>query len=267
MTQKLLDSFRGLADSVIQAVPKVLTGLVLIVVAVVVAKLVEKILRAILTRVKFDNLAQRAGLDVMLQRIGLRQELNYFLPRLVYFLLLFLFAKTAADALGLVAISDALGSFFAYLPNLIAALLLIVIGTAASQFAGQAVTQAGEDAGLDFAPALGRVVGALILFIVGIMAVTQLKIDTEMVRLFTAFCLAGFALAFGLSFGLGSREVTRNILAGFYARKFLKIGEQVEIKGERGTVTAVTSTHTLIESEDKTISISNGTFLEEISRQ
>ena len=91
-----------------------------------------------------------------------KKQLNHFLPRLVYFLLLLLFAKTGADALGLVAISNALGSLFAYLPNLIAALLLVVIGTTAGQFAGRTVTQAARESGIEFAAMLGRVVSALI---------------------------------------------------------------------------------------------------------
>jgi hypothetical protein len=64
------------------------------------------------------------GIDTARQRIGLRQQLNLFIPRLVYFAILFVPAQTGADALGLTAISSAIGAFFVYLPNIIAALLL-----------------------------------------------------------------------------------------------------------------------------------------------
>ena len=267
MKDKLLQSFQELVDLVVTAAPKVLIGLILLVVAVLVAKIVEKVLRVILVRVRFDSLVERVGIDKALHRIGLRQQLNHFLPRLVYFLLLMLFAKTGADALGLAAISNALGSLFSYLPNLIAALLLIVIGGTAGQFVGQTVTQAGEDSGIEFAGALGRVVTGLILFIVGIMAITQLKIDTEIIQLVTTLLLAAMALAFGLSFGLGSRDLTRNIMAGFYARRILEPGQSVEFGGQSGVLKAITSTHTLIESRDQTISVANTAFLEQVTRQ
>jgi hypothetical protein len=79
--------------------------------AFVIAKLIEVVLRYALTRVRFDKLMEKTGIDKALQRIGLRQELNVFLPRLAYFLVLFILAKTAADALGLIAISSAIGAF------------------------------------------------------------------------------------------------------------------------------------------------------------
>ena len=151
MKEKLLESFANLANSVIAAAPKVVVGILLIIAGLVVAKLVEAGLRMVLVRVHFDSLVEKAGVDKMLQRVGLRQHLNLFLPRIVYFLVIFLLAKTASDALGLVAISNAIGGFFSYLPNIIAALLLLILGTSLGQFAGQTVAQAAESSGIDFA--------------------------------------------------------------------------------------------------------------------
>jgi len=93
----------------------------------VIAKVIETVLRFLLTRLRFDTLMERTGIDKTLQRIGLRQQLNVVIPRLVYFLTLIVLARTASDALGMTAIAGAIGAFFAYLPNIIAALLLLVV--------------------------------------------------------------------------------------------------------------------------------------------
>lgn len=267
MIDKILQAFRDLADSVAAALPKVAIGFILVIVALVVAKLVEKILRMILVRMRFDKIVERVGVDKMLHRVGIRQQLNQFIPRLVYFMLLLLFAKTGADALDLTAISHALGSLFAYLPNLVAALLLVLIGTAAGQFVGRMVSEVAAESGLDFAPALGRVVTALIFFVVGVMAITQLKIDTEIVRIVATVVLTGMALAFGLSFGLGSRELTRNIIAGFYARRILSVGDPIEVAGERGVLESITPTHARIRSEERIVTLANARLLDEVTRQ
>ncbi len=267
MKEKLLASFGNLVSSVIAATPKVVVGILLIVVGLAVAKLVEVVLRMILMRVRFDTLIEKAGVDKALQRIGLRQQLNLFIPRLVYFLIIFLLAKTASDALGLVAISNAIGAFFEYLPNIVAALLLLILGSTVGQFAGQMVTQSAESSGIDFASSLGKLVSGLILFVVAMMAIAQLKIDTEMVRIVTSFILGGAAVAFGLSFGLGTRDIIRNMVAGFYARKFLEVGKNLEVAGHRGVLRAVTATHTILESDGQDISVSNSTFLDQVSKQ
>jgi small-conductance mechanosensitive channel len=234
MKEKLLNAFVSLGNSVLAAIPKVAIGVLLVVVGLVAAKLLEIVLRTMLVRVRFDKLVEKTGIDKALQRIGLRQQLNIFLPKLAYFLVLFLLAKTVSDALGLAAISNAIGAFFAYLPNIIAALLLLILGTTVGQFAGQMITQAAESAGIDSAAALGRLVSALIIFIVAMMAIGQLKIDTEMVRIVTSFFLGAGALAFGLAFGMGTREIVRNIVTGFYIRKVLVVGKPVEVSGQSG---------------------------------
>ena len=267
MKDQLIAAMNDLGLLIVEKTPQVLMGIGLVLLAFIVAKVIEKILRIIIVRIKLDALVKRAGIDQTLQRVGIRQELNRFLPRLAYFLILFLLGRTAADALGLTAISDAFGAFLSYLPNLIAALLLLIIGSAAAQFAGAAVRNSASSAGLDFAPSLGRVVSAFIMFIVGIMAFGQLKIDTDIIRLVTSFVLAGAALAFGLSFGLGTRGITRQIFAGFYAKKMLDIGANVDIEGQSGRLRAITPTHTILETDDGTVHLSNEAFLDGISKQ
>jgi small-conductance mechanosensitive channel len=265
--EKLLESFGGLINTIAGATPKAVVGLLLLLTAVLVAKLIERVLRLLLTRLRLDDLVQSAGLDKTLQRIGIRQKLDNFIPRLIYYLLLLLFAKTLADSLGFMAISDALGAFFGYLPNLIAAFLLLLLGSALSQFVGTTVRQAAESSGLDFAPTLGRAVSGFLFFIVAVMAVAQLKIDTEMLRIVTSLVLAAGALAFGISFGFGSRDITRNVLAGFYARRTLEVGKHLEIAGEQGTLRAITATHTILEDGDRSITIANATFLDRTAKQ
>lgn len=263
MQQQLQQMLADLQQTAVSAVPRVLVGLLVFAGLFVAAKLVERLLRAVLVRVKIDSLLEQAGVDKVLQRVGIRQSLNHILPRLVYFLLLFLFARSAADAFGLKAISDAIASMFGYLPNVVAAILVFVVGTSVSQFAGRTVTQAAEDSGIEFARSLGSLVSGLILFIVGIMAISQLRIDTEMIRIVTICTLSGLALAFGLSIGLGTRDITRNVMAGFYARKVFRPGDTLEIRGHRGVLKAITATQTLIEHEGRQTVVANSAFLDE----
>lgn len=265
--EQLVMTYQGVVDSIIAWTPTVLLSLFLLVSALVVAKIVEKVLRSVMVRLRFDALVEKVGIDQAIQKLGMRESLNVVIPRIVYYLLLFLFARTAADSMGLSAISNAIGSFMAYLPNIVAALLILILGSAAAQFAGKAVAEAAGNSGIEFASSLGGVVSGLLLFVLGIMAVGQLQIDTEIIRVVTTAILAGMALAFGLSFGLGSRDVTRNILAGFYARKTFDIGQEMEVRGERGELKSITPTQTLLQQGDRVVAVANSVFLEEVVKQ
>jgi Conserved TM helix/Mechanosensitive ion channel len=267
LREKLIAAFMKLLDSAISAAPKVVVGIAVLVIGLLLAKIIETVLRFVLTRIRFDTLMEKAGIDKMLQRVGVRQQLNFFLPRLVYFLTLLVLAKTASDALGLTSISEAIGAFFSYLPNIIAALLLLILGTSIGQFAGQTVAEAAKNSGIEFGPALGKLVSFLIVFVVAMMAIAQLQIDTTMVRTVTSFIMGGVALAFGLAFGLGTRDVVRNIAAGFYLRKNLEIGRPLEIAGQSGVLKGITATHAILENGDSEISVANTLFLEQVAKQ
>ena len=264
---QLVDAFRNLLTSVIAWTPRVVVGLVLLVLALIVAKMIEGVLRSLFRRVGVDALADRLGLSSSLGQIGIKHPLSSLVPRILYYLLLILFARTGADALGLTAISGAIGSFMAYLPNVVAAVLILLLGSAAAQFAGRAVTEAATNSGIEFAGSLGGLVAAVFLGIVGIMAIGQLQVETDVVRIVISAILGAMVLAFGLSFGLGSREITRNIIAGFYARKTFQIGKEMEIGGERGNLTAITPTQTILERDGEVIAVANATYLEGVVKQ
>lgn len=267
MQEKLIQAFGGLLDATVAAVPKVIVGILLTVAAFLLAKLVERFLRRTLVGMNFDDLMAKAGVQAALHNLGVRQPLTDLLPRLTYYLILLVLARTAGDALGMEAISGAIGTFFGYLPNIFAALVLLVLGSTVGQFIGQMVAQSAESAGIDFAPSLGKLVSGAILFVCAMMAIGQLKIDTEIIRIVTALVLGGAALAFGLAFGLGTRDVVRNVAAGFYARKVLTMGKPTEIAGQQGVLTAISATHMVLESEGRSTAVSNATLLDHIAKQ
>jgi hypothetical protein len=264
---QLIATFQNMLAQVVSALPKVILGVLLVIVAVVVAKVVQKVLRLVLTRIKFDNLLSKVGVDQALQRIGVRHVMSEVLPKVAYFLLLFLFARAAADSLGLTAVSGAIGSFLAYVPNLVAGVVIILLGSTAGQLAGGAIASAAENSGIEFGATLGKLVSALIVFVAGIMALGQLQVDTDIVRVVTTCFLAGLALAFALSFGLGTREISRNIIAGFYARKVFEIGQEMEVGDERGVLRAITPTQILLDQDGRTVAISNSVFVDEVVKQ
>jgi small-conductance mechanosensitive channel len=264
---QLFQSFQQMGLSVVESAPRVITGFLLVLFLFVVAKLVERLLRKVFDQIHLDALLSRIGLDKTLSEVGIQQRPGHVLARVAYYLLLFLFARAVVDALGIAVISSAMGTFLGYLPNLVAAIVILILGSAGGRVAARAVSSSAESAGIDYGASLGKVVSALILFISVIMAVGQLQVDTDIVRIVTVCLLAGLALGFGLSFGLGSREITSNILAGFYARQLFRLGEPIEIEGERGVLKSITPTMTLLDRDGEVVAVSNRKYLDNVIKQ
>jgi small-conductance mechanosensitive channel len=260
---QLIQTYQNLVGDLIGTAPKIISGIILVLLAWLVAKGVEKAVRIMMIRMNFDSVLGKTGIDTAIQQLGLRKSLSDVIPRVIYFLLLFLFARSLADTVGLTAISEAIGAFLGFVPNIVAAILILLVGSALGRFAGAAVARSAGDSGLDFAPALGRVLSGVVLFVAAIMAMAQLRIDTDIVRLVTALSMAGAALAFGLCFGLGSRTLVGNILAGLYVKRLFAPGTEIEVDGRRGVVAAISTTSTVLEQEGQEFVLANQTLLAE----
>jgi small-conductance mechanosensitive channel len=260
---QLIQTYQNLVGDLIGTAPKIISGIILVLLAWLVAKGVEKAVRIMMIRMNFDSVLGKTGIDTAIQQLGLRKSLSDVIPRVIYFLLLFLFARSLADTVGLIAISEAIGAFLGFVPNIVAAILILLVGSALGRFAGAAVARSAGDSGLDFAPALGRVLSGVVLFVAAIMAMAQLRIDTDIVRLVTALSMAGAALAFGLCFGLGSRTLVGNILAGLYVKRLFAPGTEIEVDGRRGVVAAISTTSTVLEQEGQEFVLANQTLLAE----
>ncbi len=257
----------SLSDSFAAFTPRALTAMVVFLAGLLIAKLSARIIKTAFARLKIDDLLQRVGLTDILVKLGMREAPGYLLSRLVFYLLLLLFTQSSAEAVGLQAISGSITAFFNYLPHFVAASIVLLIGMLIAQFAGGATTRSARDSGIEFAPILGRIVSSLIVFLAGLMAVTQLRIDTAIIHSVVLILLAGGALALALTFGLGTREITRNLVAGFYVRKLFEVGENLEINEAQGTLAGITPLHTVLEKDGQMITVPNSVFLEDSARQ
>jgi small-conductance mechanosensitive channel len=256
----------NLVIMVADMVPRFLVALVVILLGLLVAKIAEKTIRMLFERLRIDALLERAGFTGALRRMGLTGSPGKLLARSVYFLLIVLFTQAVCRAVGLHVIADAIGAFFSYLPNLAAAFLVLLLGMIVSQFLGRTISTSAEESGLEYGAMLGRAVSSLVMFVVVIMAIGQLRIDTGIIRMVVLVLLSGVAVAIALSFGLGTRDITRNIVAGFYVRRLLREGEALEIDGQSGTLVGVTALQTLIAQDGRTVAIPNQRFLDQVAR-
>lgn len=262
MSAQVRQIFEGMWVSVIEAIPVILVSVIVALLALVVASVAERMLRAVMVRLRFDDLVRRSGVDDWVARMGIRRSLNDVLPRLLFFVLLFLFAREGAEALGLSALSEGIASMMAYMPSVISAFLIVLIGSTLAQLAGRGVEGAARGVGVEFAPTLGKIVAGSLMFLVGVTALAELRVDTILVRNVALMILGGGCLAAALSVGLGSREITRSVLAGFYARRAIQVGQEVEIAGRVGVVEALTPTQILLRSEGRIVILQNTAFFE-----
>lgn len=198
----------GFAD----AVPKIIGFLLILIIGWIVAALVAGAVASLLRAVKFNELAQRSGFSGFVQKAGIENDASGVIATVAKWFIRLIVLVVAFDALGLPAVSQVLQDLLLFLPNLIVALVVLVIaGLAANALAGL-VKGATAQAGLGSPDLLANVARIAVWGFGIIVAVNQLGIAATLVNTLFIGLVGALALAVGLAFGLGGREVAAQLL-------------------------------------------------------
>jgi small-conductance mechanosensitive channel len=234
--QIVIDSLVQIFVDIVNFVPRLVNGLIILFVGVFLAQFIRWILRNVLKRLKFDPLMDRIGITTSLRGLGVKTPLSSMLAQIVFLLLLVSFLITASRLMGLDAVAQLLEQLLTFLPNVIAAGIVFLLGGLVAQFAGNLVTTLASSGGLSYAGRIGRLVQYLISVFTAIIALGVLGIDTALLVTALTILIGAFGLALGLALGLGARRVVHHVLAGYYVRQQFQIGQGIELADYRGEV-------------------------------
>lgn len=243
--------------------PNLFGALILLLVGWLVARLVQFIIGGLLRRLRLDVLAERVGISKLLSNAGLDSSVANLLARLTYWLLLFVFVLAAAESLGLIGITETLNSLVGYLPNVLAAALILLLGSLIAQIVGDALGKMTRQAGVTAGSALGQVVRYAILVFTVILALGQLGIQTDLLTIAASALVIATTLALALAFGFGSRDLARNIMAGYHAKEAFQDGQQLNVRGHSGKLMSIGTVKSVIKTEDGLVSLPNSVLTEE----
>lgn len=200
------------------AIPKILGFALIVIVGWFVATLIEKALAGLLRTVRFNELAQRSGFAEFVARMGMNTDSAGMIGLVVKWFVRLIALVVAFDALGLPAVSDVLRQLLLWLPNVIVALVVLVIGGLAARGLSNLVRGTASEAGLSNANMLAKVASALVWAFAVVVAVNQIGIATTLVNTLFMAIVGAMALAVGLAFGLGGRETAAKIVANWYEK-------------------------------------------------
>lgn len=226
--------------------------LVAALVLLVVGALLAVLLRALAVRIMSAIERAIPGRAFRTSFAGLARErqVSDIVGAIVFWAVLLFFVATAADALGLPLLSASIGSVSLFVPRVLAAVLIVIVGLVIGNLARGAVTAGAARAGTSFAPALGQIVRLAIVIAAALIAVAELGVDITLLTAIFSVALAALLGGFALAFGLGARTAISNIIGSHYVRQTFEVGQTVRVGGVEGTITALTPTAVIISVPD-----------------
>ncbi|TFZ08753.1 mechanosensitive ion channel family protein [Ramlibacter humi] len=234
----------------LSAIPKIIGFAVILIVGWLLSSLIERGVAALLRAVRFNDLASRAGFTDFLSRMRVNTSSSELrdagvakaadpagmIGLIAKWFVRLIALVVAFDALGLPAVSDVLRDLLLWLPNVVVALVVLVIGGLAARALSNLVRGASSEAGIEQSNLLAKIASVLVWAFAIVVAVNQIGIATTLVNtLFMAF-VGAIALGLGLAFGLGGRETAGRILSRWYETsrdRGPQLAHAAEVAGDR----------------------------------
>ncbi len=261
LTSNTADSLMQIVDAVRQSfvtlamdiglfLPKLTIAVIILCIGVIAAKIIRTLATKILISVNIDALCESSGLKNALSKVGVTKDLAIIVPKIMHFFILILTIKIASENAGFEDITAFLNQIFAFAPKLSMAFIIMVIGLFVGDMIQIAVFVALDAKGLDYANTLSKLVFGLIFIVFLTVSLSQVGIETELLKSTVKIILLGVSFALALALGLGLRQHAANVVAAVYVRDIYKKGVKIEIDGKLLQIMGIGPVTTKLQNEE-----------------
>jgi len=208
----LKDTFQDLGVSSIEVLVQILVAIIIFIAGWIIGSVVGGIVAQIIKALKVDRALESIGTDDLLSRAGFRLDAGAFLGGLVKWFVIVVFLMAAVEVVGLNQVNEFLGRVVAYLPNVIIAVLVLLVAAVISDVVSKMVVGSVKAAKMPSAHFLGGLTKWAIWIFAIFIALGHLDIGTAYFQTLFQGIVIALALSLGLAFGLGGKDTAAKYL-------------------------------------------------------
>lgn len=227
LTESFLTIFNTWFASLAVFFPKLIAGIILLLVGIVLSSIFKDIVKLIFKYFRLDKWFEAAGL-VKENEVNIWSEM---LSELVRWATIFLFLLSSVDIWGLPKVGEVLNQLLVFLPNVFIAVIVGLVGMVISNFAFDIVRHGVRGLGNKETLILGNIAKYSIIFFTALVILTQLGVAAELVKILFTGIVGMLTLAFGLAFGLGGKDEAAEILKKL--RQKIDSSSTIKLKGNK----------------------------------
>ncbi len=205
-------SLQGVWYGVARFVPNLIIALVIFAIGWVLAALIERLVESLFKALKVDAALKSAGLEEVVKRAGHNLNSGWFVGMLVKWFVIVVFLLASFDVLGLNQVNAFLTQVVSYLPQVIVAVIILMVAVVVGNAMHKLVVASARAAHIHSAELLGRITKWSIWIFALLAALYNLGIAPALIQTVVMAVFAGGALAIGLAFGLGGKEVAQKLI-------------------------------------------------------
>lgn len=234
-------------------VPKFFGALLLLFLGWFLGRMISRFFQKLFERIGADKLGDRLNQIDFIARSPMKLKPSVMVGKFLYYLIFIFFFMVATDTLGVTAVSDMISKIFEYLPRILSALVVFVIGILFADMLKKLVHTACVSLNI---PAGGLIANFVFYFVfinVAMITLSQAGIDTNFIQDNLSIILAGIVAAFAVGYGYASRPLVGNLLAAYYNKNKVKVGDVIAIDGVKGKIVAIDNSTMTLDADDRRI--------------
>jgi hypothetical protein len=209
----LLEPARTVLAQISQFMISALLVLIILLIGWLLSKVIRTVVSKTLKTAKINELAARIELDKLLNKGGITYSLSDLIGIICYWLGLLVTFMVAVNSVGLTVAADLLNQVLLYIPNVIAALFILILGMFISTLLKNIVQTAANNAGLSQGKLLAQIVETIVIAFAVFVGLEQLQIGIRITELTVAIILGSLGLGLALAFGLGCKDLAGKFVA------------------------------------------------------
>lgn len=207
------------AKTVLAQIGQFFVNILLVVIILLIGWLLSKLVKTVVVRVlralRVDELSERVKLDSILAKGGIKYSLSELIGVICYWLALLVTFMVAINAIGLTIAADLLNKVVLYIPNIIAAIFILILGMFVATFLSNIVQTAAANAGISQTKLLSKLTEVVIIAFAIFVALEQLRIGIKITEITLSIALGSIGLGVALAFGLGCKDIVAKIISDF----------------------------------------------------
>lgn len=245
-----MTSVKAFVGKISESIPYVLGAILIFILGWLIAKLLSFLVARILKAVKFDKLADKIHADEFLEKANIKITPSKFVGKFVYWFIMLIVLVSASETLGWEAVSNEISKLIGYLPKILVAIVIFVLGTYFATFIRDIITGATSSLGISTGKIISKVVFYLLMIVITLTSLDQAGIDTTIITSNLLLILGAILAAAAISYGYASRDVLSNILAGYFGRNTYRPGLHIEVQEAKGEIISITTMGVTILAEN-----------------
>lgn len=228
----VVENFSTTGINIIKAIMVLVLGLLFV-------KFIVYLLKRILKLIKIDELTKQLNEIEIVEGKKLNVSISKIIISFAKWALLLILIIVVSEIIGLTIVSEEIGHLFRYLPQLLSAIIIFMIGLFIANFVKKSIQSFFKSFDLSGSKIVSQVVFFVLLTIISVTSLNQAGVNTEIITSNLTLIFAAFLLSASLAIGLGARSVIADLLRMFYTRRKYEIGQKIKFKKIEGEIISI----------------------------